>query len=492
LKESNQALVAILRDATVDATVNAVDCLPQKAGNQMVPYILTRQEDLVLPQRQEVHFLNRLQRYETNVQAAQRSTQDATDTATMRLSLVLSESHARAIAQTLLADRWAERSSLTLQLPMAYAALEPGDVIGLTDGTATHRIRVNKVQIGHPGVVRIKGVIDAAQTWDGYIAPTIGSDGTLVLPSPVTRLEVLDIPALPVDTQDALILRFAACGVSDGWTGSTLVRVMPSGDDEILLTITKAATIGSAVNALASASSQVFDELNTVDVALLGTTTLANASELSVLGGANVAVLGDEVIQFKNATQVSAGVYRLSGLLRGRLGTEAAIAGHVVGERFVLLDDAVTPLTIPVSNIAQGWTIRAVSNGDSLSTGPQSTFTIAANGLKPLNPVMPLAIRNSISGDVTLSWVRRARIDSGLRDFVDVPLMEQSELYDVVVMNGSAVARSWRVSSPTVVYSSADQISDFGSAPSSLSIIISQISGLIGPGNALVATIPVQ
>ena len=313
-----------------------------------------------------------------------------------------------------------------------------------------------------------------------------------MLPSPVTRLEVLDIPALPVDTQDALVLRFAACGVSGGWTGSTLVRVMPSGQDETSLTITKAATIGSAINALASGSSQVFDEVNTVDVALLGTAMLANANELSVLGGANVAVLGNEVIQFKNATQLSPGVYRLSGLLRGRLGTEATIAGHVVGERFVLLDDAVTPLTIPVSNIAQGWTIRAVSVGDSLTTGPQSTFTIAANGLKPLKPVMPLAIRNSISGDVTLSWVRRARIDGGLRDFVDVPLVEQSELYDVVVMNGAAVVRNWRVNSPTVVYSSANQITDFGSVPSSLSITITQISGLIGPGNTLAATIPVQ
>ena len=53
--------------------------LRKKAGNLMVPYVLTRQEDLMLPQRQEVHFLNRLQRYETNVESAERSTKDAND-----------------------------------------------------------------------------------------------------------------------------------------------------------------------------------------------------------------------------------------------------------------------------------------------------------------------------------------------------------------------------------------------------------------------------
>ncbi len=492
IKESDTSLVAILRDATVDATVDASDCILQKAGDQLVPYVLSRQEDLVLPQRQEVNFLNRLLQYETDVEAAQRSTQSATDIASITFSIVLAETQAQSIAETMLSDQWAERSTISLQLPMQYAALEPGDVLVVTDGPITHRIRLSRVQIGRPGIVNIKGVIDAAQAWDGYIAPTVGSGGSLVQPNPATRLEVLDIPALPTDQQDALTLRFAACGIADGWKGATLVRVMDSGDDEVVLSMVRPATIGSAVSVLGTGSSQVFDEASTVDVALLGNATLASATEASVLNGANVAVLGSEVIQFKNATLVSSGVYRLSGLLRGRLGTEAAIAGHVVGERFVLLDDAVLPLVIPVSNNGQSWTLRAVTLGDALSVGPESTFTVAAQSLKPLSPVKPLAIRNTTSGDITLSWFRRARIDAGLRDYVDIPLMEISEQYDVVVMNGGVVARSWLATSPSVAYTAAQQVADFGAAPSSLTVTITQRSGLIGPGNPLSATIPVQ
>lgn len=492
IRETGDALVAILRDASVDATIDARECIEQRAGDQQVPYVVTRQEDLILPQRQEIHFLNRLQRYEASVQSAERGTQDATETVALRLSLVLAEVHARAIAETMLADRWAERSVVTLQLPLSYATLEVGDVILLNDGPLSHRIRLTQVQIGRPGIVKMTGVLDASEGRDGYIAPTIGSNGGLVLPNPRTQLEILDIPALPTDTQDALTLRFAATGISEGWRGATLVRVMPSGDDEILASIDQPATIGSALNALPAGVAQQFDEANSVDIALLGNATLANALELSVLNGSNVGLLGSEIIQFKNVTQLSAGIYRLSGLLRGRLGTEHAIATHVIGERFVLLDEAIVPVVLPAGNVGQSWTIRAVTYGDSLNNGLESSFTITAESLKPLSPVLPLARKNMPSGDITISWVRRARIDNGMRDYVDVPLMEQAELYDLELMSGSTVVRSWRLATPIVTYTAAQQLADFGIAPISLSVRITQVSALVGPGEPLIGTIPVQ
>lgn len=492
VRESAQALVAIARDAVVDVTVNASNCIEQKAGTQMTAYVLTRQEDLALPQRQEVHALNRLQRYETHVQSATRSTREATDTATLRLSLVLSELHAQAVAETILADRWAQRSSISLQLPMAYAMLEPGDRIDLVDAAVAHRIRINHVQLGRPGMVKIKGVIDAAEAWDGYIAPALGSNSALVTPNPATRLEVLDIPALPSDAADALTLRFAACGIADGWKGATLTRVMTSGNDEVLLDFAKPATIGAAVSVLGSGSSNVIDEISTVDVALIAEGSLASASELAVLSGANIAVLGNEVFQFLNATQLGTGLYRLSRLLRGRLGTEAAIATHAVGDRFVLLDDAVVPLVIPASNNGQSWNVRAATFGDSLSSGTLVGFSIQGNSLKPLSPVLPSAIKDAGTGDITLRWVRRTRIDGDLRDYVEVPLMEQSEQYDVQVMNGGNVARSWLVSTVSVNYSAAQQVADFGTAPTSLTLRINQRSALVGPGKQLSITVLVQ
>ncbi|MFM9889788.1 MAG: glycoside hydrolase TIM-barrel-like domain-containing protein [Rickettsiales bacterium] len=491
IRETGNALVVVPRDATVDATVDVSDCIPQKSGDLEVPYVLKRQEDLVLPDRVEVQYLNRLLGYNASVQAAFRSTQSATDTQSLAVSLVLSDSHARAVAETLLSDQWAERSSIEFQLPMPHATLEPWDVVQLNDGAITHRIRLTQVQVGKPGVVRLKGLIDAAQAWDGYIAPTVGSDGSLVLPNPDTRLEVLDIPALPSDTQDALTLRFAATGISSGWTGTTVIREQGSGNDEALIDLSTPATIGSALGVLVSGPTQVFDRLNTLDVALLGDVTLDSTTELSVLNGANVAVLGNEIIQFATATLLSDGIYRLSKLLRGRQGTEDQVGSHAVGERFVLLDNAVQSIILPVSNNGQAWTLRAATFGSSLGSGTTSNITVQANSLKPFGPVKLRAVADG-AGNITLSWVRRARIDSGLRDYIDIPLNEQSEMYDVAVLAGSVVKRNWRVTSPSVVYSAAQQVSDFGAVQSSLNLKVTQLSALIGAGKPVLQIVPVQ
>ena len=481
IKDSGGQLVAFPFDTDVDVSVAATACVPKKIDDQQVAYVLDRQEDLVLPARVEVQFLDRLQSYETSIESAERSTQEATDVVTTRLSLVLSETHARTIAQQQLTNSWSQRTSISLQLPIAYAALEPGDLLELTDGALTYRVRLNKVQIGRPGIVRISGVLDASQVWDGYISPVEGSDGSSLRPKSLTRFEVLDIPALPSDAQDSLTLRIAVCGISDGWTGASITRLLDDGNERRLLTIATPAVIGTALTALPDGATTVFDRVNTIDISLLGTAVLSNATEASVLNGANVAVLGNEIIQFANATQISDGVYRLDTLLRGRLGTEQLTDSHAIGDRFVLLNEAVIPMVLPADVLGQAWNLRATTFGDVSGQVANASLTIAANSLMPYSPVDIEAVRDG-TGDVTISWIRRTRIDGGLRDYIDVPLKETTEEYEVSIYDGSALKRRWRVTSPTTVYASADQVTDFGTPPASIHITLTQISALVGPG----------
>ena len=331
-------------------------------------------------------------------------------------------------------------------------------------------------------MLRIRAVMDASDAWDGYIAPSVGGDGASLDPLSDTRLEILDIPALPSDAVDALTLRVAMCGVATGWKGASLMRINGAGEDSILLDTATPATIGNCTTLLASGTAVMFDRINTVDVALLGDGVLNNASELAVLNGANAAVIGNEVIQFATATMLSAGKYRLSNLLRGRLGTEQHIGTHALGERFVLLDAAVLPMVLPTTNIGASWTLRAASYGATLTMGADVTITVAGNSLKPLAPVKAKALRDVGTNDVTFSWFRRTRVDGNLRDYVDIPLNEVSELYDISVLNGSTVVRSWQTNSAVQIYTSAEQIADFGSLQTAYSVTIDQRSAAIGPG----------
>lgn len=491
MRESGGKLVALPRSASPMASLEAEECLPLSQDKREMAYELSRTEDLMLPQAMEVHSLNRLQRYATQVQTASRGTQDANEIEAVQVALVLSEAHGQAMAQTLLADRWAERSTVTLQLPIKYAGLEAGDVVLLGDGEQVHRLRLQQVQVGRPGMMRVRGTIDASEVWDGYIAPTIGSDGSSLAPASATRVEILDIPAFPGDAQNALTLRVAMAGEGEQWGGATLLRVDTGAEDEMVMQVASPAIMGSTLAALASESTQRFDRKNTLDVSLIGTVELSSVTELALLNGANTAVVGNEIIQFAGAELLSPGKYRLSNLLRGRLGTEWAVGTHGAFERFVLLDAAVVPVTLPTGSLGQSWNFRAVTAGTKLNTGIEVAQVIAGNSLKPYAPVFATATKDG-SNNVTFAWKRRTRIDGGLRDLVDVPLMEENESYNIIVYNGAAVVRNWLTSAPNQVYTSTQQIADFGSVQPSYSVKITQISAFCGAGAPLSTTVSVQ
>ncbi|MBN66728.1 MAG: hypothetical protein CMM94_04070 [Rickettsiales bacterium] len=80
-------------------------------------------------------------------------------------------------------------------------------------------------------------------------------------------------------------------------------------------------------------------------------------------------------------------------------------------------------------------------------------------------------------------------MDSEWRDGVGIPLGEESELYEVDILDGGNVVRTIEVISPTASYTAAEQTTDFGSAQSSLDVKIYQLSAVVGRGYAAEATI---
>jgi hypothetical protein len=116
---------------------------------------------------------------------------------------------------------------------------------------------------------------------------------------------------------------------------------------------------------------------------------LEAVSEAAVLAGANAAVVGDEIVQFRDVVLVGPGTYRPSGFLRGRLGTDDKVDGHAAGERFVLLSGS-----IGVQRIRDGLALRGISRSykavslwQEESAVAAVSFASAARGLMPLSPV---------------------------------------------------------------------------------------------------------
>jgi hypothetical protein len=91
------------------------------------------------------------------------------------------------------------------------------------------------------------------------------------------------------------------------------------------------------------------------------------------------------------------------------------------------------------------------------------------------------------SGDYDISWIRRTRVGGNV-DNTTRPLSENSELYEVDILDGSSqVVRTLTTSNPAVTYTSAQQSADGITAP--FNIRIYQISDSVGRGIAKESTV---
>ena len=312
------------------------------------------------------------------------------------------------------------------------------------------------------------------------------------LPIVATSLALLDLPPLPSDTDNNGTLRIGFSSDAAGWNGAVLYRSDDGGEaggnnfNSILGSDTQA-IIGTVLNLVGVGVTQYFDRINFIDIALvLG--SLSSKSELAILNGANACVVGDEIIQFTTATLAAPNRYRLEGLLRGRLGTEHLVDSHSIGEQFALLDSGVIKESLPLTLLGITSYYKAVSIGATLAATDEISFKYQGRKFLPFSPVHIKGVRDG-SDNLTISWIRRTRLGGQCSDFADVPLMEERELYQIDIMNGTNVVRTITATNQNCVYSAAEQITDFGSTQPIINIKIYQISAIIGRGTAGLATI---
>ena len=234
----------------------------------------------------------------------------------------------------------------------------------------------------------------------------------------------------------------------------------------------------------------VWDTLNVLDVLVQSPgLQFESRTELEVLDGANLLLVGQEIVQFADAEQLGASDWRLSKLLRGRRGTEWAMAMHQVGETVLVLDEATFSRVSSLDESGLARFYRAVSIGSDPSLPEAVAFTNEAACLKPYAPVHIRGDRNG-AGDLTITWIRRTRFGGEWRDLVDVPLNEASEAYEIDVLDGAGqVVRTLASPTPSVTYTAADQTTDFGAPQGAIDVAVHQISAVIGRGFAGRATL---
>lgn len=496
--EDTGKLVFIPRGGAQVAIIPWDDLSAHNSGDMPDPLTITVADETELPTVATVVYNDPAADYQIASQTVRRNrlstsgqlwpVAPANNVARIELPIGMSAAQAARAADVLLWDAYTSRKSVEFAVGLKYAALRATDPVQIVGSDATYNLRVTKIE--EQGLVRkISAVFEDAALYQA--APPAGvaagiPSQTVALDGP-TRLALMDIPLLR-DADDGPGYYVAMSGYLAGWPGATLYASSDSGATwSEVQTVANAATMGIATTVLSGwAGGNVFDESNTVTVQVGAGQELAGITTLGVLNGGNAALLGSEIIQFRDAVLISANTYVLSGLLRGRKGSEDAIGSHAAGDRFVLLDGVAGLARVGGSagDIGIAKQYKPVTGGSPIDDTSAVTFANAARGLKPLSPVLIGAGRDA-AGNIIINWTRRTRIGGDWRDASDASLGESSEAYEIDILDPatSAVRRTIKgLVSATCTYSLAQQTADFGGMISTLSCKIYQISATVGRG----------
>lgn len=486
--ESEGVIQFLPRGRAAVATFDPEDCVLSEQGDMVK---LTRAQETDLPDVVSITFIDGSKKYESGTVSASRIAGYSERRTDVTVPLVMDEIQAQIIADRTLAEAWVGRETSKYALPPDRIAIDAGDVINL-------------VIDGRPREFRLTRINDAwsrameAQRCEGaiYAPPLPGNTVPVFEPPPVygnAILELLDLPMLrDIDIGFAPYVGASA----SPFAGITLMD-SPTGDSFALDTVLPIrATIGETVFDFWSGPTDYFDTINTLRVKLYSGELASIAEDTVLAGRANAIAIrtaaGDwEILQFCNATLVDPGVYDLTKLLRGRLGTEHAMQSPVTtGARVVVLDGAIAQIQAALAERGVARFYKWGPNGLDPSdiAWQQATFTARCVGLMPWSPVHVAGARNG-SGDLSITWVRRTRFGGVWTDGADVPLNEETERYEVDILVGPDVVRTLSATAPVVTYTAAQQTADFGAPQSPIAMKVYQLSAIVGRGRPASATL---
>lgn len=419
-----------------------------------------RSPDVGLPKEYSFTFRDPARDYQANTQFSRRSEGDASSNISASVAVTLTADEGRQTAELLHWEAWAARLAKTFTLTDQWIGVSPGDVYGhqSPDGIRPHRI--TRKTRGANGIIEIESVSDEFVV---YRSAASGNSG-VVPENPVqlivdTRLVLIDGPIM-ADLHDDDGFYIALAGEGTGWRGATVQRSDGTYEDVVDTFIES--VIGDVQGTLAAgATTGLDDTLDNVTVLTVDLLHSGMVLEDATLGEltddlANVAWVGGsvdgEILQFTTAVKTIGTTWELTGLLRGRRGTDHAIATHGAGETFVLLEaDALFRVDFGDDDWNLSRDYRAVSEYQDEADADVVAFTNTGEGKRPYSPVNVEGDWDG-SNDLTITFEARSRMNSG-----GLGIDDRDE-YEVEILSGAG--RVELTATESWVYTAADQITD--------------------------------
>ena len=420
--------------------------------------------------------------FETRSAEAVHPDTPAGDAAETEMPLSLTRGEARTAVKRWLTEARIARDTARFGQPMS-STLAVGDVVTLEQGGGTRHYRIDRMDLtGERAIEAVR--IEPGLYRHRDASTDLPAAGAYQAAVPVVPIW-MDLPLMRGD-EVPHAPHLAVLGLP--WPGAVAAYDAPAGSGSFALNtlIGLRASVGQTITPLFRGSPALVQHGAGVQIAFPGSVAPASVSDEELLDGANLAAIGTgagwELFQYRAATLVEPGVWRLHDLLRGQFGTEPLMPeAWPPGAVVVLMDGAPAQVDLAASarGVARRWRVGPAALAYDDPVYVESTEAFAGNGLRPYAPVHLTAARDG-AGDLAVAWIRRTRLGGDGWDAPEVPLSEEAELYRLRIRHLGVIRREVDLTAPLWTYAAAQQAADGVSGP--FSIEVAQVSASFGPG----------
>ncbi|PCJ28989.1 MAG: hypothetical protein COA94_02995, partial [Rickettsiales bacterium] len=387
---ANQEMISFIkRGSARELSVSSSECL-KLSDNSFIEEIEIPKE--VTLDKVDLYFIDGSKEYSTNYIYVNNETNSYTDKATLRTPLVITEAEAKIMGELLLENASIEDKIISFILNKQDFKLKPTDFVSFKHAGREYSIRVINTEI-HGNQMIVTGIVDYR---DFYLS-VASAKNQLTLEyehSEDSNLVILDLPFI-FNNARAPYLAAYLCNNASAPLYSKLPHDL-HGNWSRIASLEPTNALGTLVEFIQPRHVNMFMIDETSKLIVKG-----RRLEKYALGAQQLAMIGGEVITFRHIEKLQDGLYKISYLTRGGMGTENLMTNHAPGEDFVIINAGMGMNMISVSKklIGKPVIFRACSIEKSM---------IYEN--KAQSPLPPFVTYEQISGhELHIKWVTRSR-----------------------------------------------------------------------------------
>lgn len=422
-------------------------------------------DNISKPGKIELLYINRANDYKIDSVYVSRE-QNTKMALTLKTNTVLNRQEALNIVSHMMAEQSIDGKEYTIRLPIKYISILPGDLINMIYNGTKYTIRVLSLSLINENSVEIKGKSAESYVYDEEIGST-SSYNNIVPPTgnflSKTDFAILDLPyynAMKSFGKKLLYLAPFANEKDRQWNGCQIMISYDQGANYYpIYTATSQAVVGIVVNP----PQKFIDPFNPdykseIEIIINQPELVGSISEESWFNMRdNIAAIGKEIIIFQNVVNCGNGQIKISGLLRGRFGTELYCQDHEPGERFILLNQLLAEIPLPRESHNVPLTIKVVSPGETLYDAPEKNVAIEAY-LPSCLPVLQYRKQVLNNGDILIAFTPRLTLEPDF--YNDYTLPSFSYHVEIYNKNDKIVRQIIVTNESNVIYKVSEQKND--------------------------------